>query len=91
MSFLFTRSKASDLADDDTALGKGCIAWDPTVENDYNYKPNLGAGVVYTIFFSLSLIAHLAQSTIKRKWWYMAFALGALGMLSLPLKTCVRD
>lgn len=82
MSFLFARSEASDLTDEER--GKGCVAWDFNVSNGYNYRPSLAAGLVYTIAFALSLLVHLAQATIKRKWWYMAFAVGALGNCRIP-------
>lgn len=42
-----------------------------------------GAGIVFTIVFFVSMLAHMVQVTISRKWWYFALALGAFGTHSL--------
>ncbi|KAL9115155.1 MAG: hypothetical protein Q9227_000949 [Pyrenula ochraceoflavens] len=70
---------ASQLTDDQRKTG--CVKWDPTVDNSYHYQPHLSAGLVFSIVFGLSTLVHLAQTTIKRKWWYLTFALGAIGEL----------
>ena len=82
---LFSRDDrpASQLTDDE--LKKGCVKWDPAVDNSYHYKPHLAPGLIFSILFGLSFLIHVAQTAIKRKWWYLAFALGALGRLQALL------
>lgn len=72
-------SLASQL--DHKARGKGCVAWDPAVDNIFHYDPSLAAGVIFSVVFALSMLAHTAQTIISRKWWLLSFALGALGEL----------
>ena len=42
-----------------------------------------GAGIVFTVVFFVSMLAHIVQVTLSRKWWYSALALGAFGMYSI--------
>ena len=65
--------------------GMGCLAYDPAVDPAYSYIPNLSAGIVFTVAFGLMMIAHIAQASVKRKWWYYTFAIGALGKISTRL------
>ena len=58
---------------------KGCVAFDPLIEPAYGYRPSLAAGVVFVVVFFLTMTAHCVQASIKRKWWYILFAVGALG------------
>ena len=63
--------------------GKGCVPYDPNaVAPTYGYDPDLGAGIVFTVVLFLSMLAHIVQVTMSRKWWYSALALGAFGMQS---------
>ena len=63
--------------------GKGCVPYDPNaVAPTYGYDPDLGAGIVFTAVFFLSMLAHIVQVIRARKWWYSALALGAFGMWS---------
>lgn len=59
--------------------GSGCLAYDPLVDPTYGYVPNLAVGIAFAVIFGLIMIAHIAQTSIKRKWWYITFALAALG------------
>lgn len=61
--------------------GIGCYAFDPLADPPYGYDPSLSAGIVFSVVFGLSMLAHIAQFSIKRKWWYATFAIGALGEL----------
>lgn len=73
-------SLATTLSKDD--LAKGCVAWDPARDNAYHYVPNMAAGVIFCVFFGISVLAHITQTIMSRKWWYSAFALGAIGKTS---------
>ena len=75
---LHLRQLAEDLTS--AQRGKGCVAYDPLARApSYKYVPNLSAGLIFTIVFFLSLLAHIVQVTRSRKWWYAALALGAFG------------
>ena len=64
--------------------GKGCVPYDPNAKAPtYGYDPNLAAGIIFTVVFFLSMIAHMVQVAASRKWWYSALALGAFGMYFL--------
>ncbi|KAI9716411.1 MAG: hypothetical protein M1828_000353 [Chrysothrix sp. TS-e1954] len=79
---LFTRDNnqtASELQN--TWSEQSCQAYDPSVETSYNYVPSLAPGVVFTVIFALSMVAHIAQTVLSRKWWYSSFAIGALAEL----------
>ena len=58
--------------------GKGCVPFDPLADPPYNYVPSLAAGIIFVVFFTASLIGHIVQTGLSRRWWYSAFALGAL-------------
>ena len=59
--------------------GMGCLAYDPLLNPGYGYVPSLAVGIVFAVVFGLIMIAHIAQTSITRKWWYCTFALAALG------------
>src|SRR5437016_10473816 len=58
---------------------------------NYNYYPSFGAAVLFTILFSLTLLAHITQATLYRKlrltwpllmggtWEFVSFALRSAG------------
>lgn len=80
---LFDRSSTLAATLSNSQRGKGCIPYDPNATAPtYGYDPDLGAGIVFTVVFFLSMLAHIIQVTVSRKWWYSALALGAFGMLS---------
>jgi uncharacterized membrane protein len=60
----------------------GCAVYDPEVADLYGYRPELAAGIVFSILFFLSMTAHLIQGYMKRTWWTYVFAVGALIMPS---------
>ena len=66
-----------------TQRGKGCVAYDPHARlPSYGYVPNLAAGIIFSVVFGLSLLAHIVQVTKSRKWWYSSLAIGAFGTSS---------
>lgn len=70
--------------------GNGCVAYDPHAKAPaYGYIPNIAAGIVFSVVFGLSLLAHIVQVTKSRKWWYSSLALGAFGK-SLHRLHCVE-
>ena len=75
---LFTRATRAGLLNN-MDRGKGCVAYDPTVAPSFDYIPSLAPGIVFSVFFALSLIAHILQTSISRRWWFSTFAIGALG------------
>ena len=78
MAALFERARlASQLSHG--ARRRGCVAYEPSVIPTYNYKPSIVSGIIFVIVFFLSFVIHCAQTFIKRKWWYMTIAAGALG------------
>ena len=80
---LFDRSSTLAAMLDNSERGKGCIPYDPkAIAPTYGYDPDLAAGIVFTAVFFLSMLAHIVQVAMSRKWWYSAFALGAFGMQS---------
>ena len=80
---LFDRSSTLATTLDDSQHGKGYVPYDPSATAPtYGYDPNLIAGIVFTVVFFLSMLAHVVQVVMSRKWWYSAFALGAFGMQS---------
>ena len=82
---LFDRSSTLAATLNNSQRGKGCVPYDPNaIAPTYGYDPDLGAGVVFTVVFFLSMLAHIVQVTKSRKWWYSAFALGAFGTQSRP-------
>ncbi|KAL8692936.1 MAG: hypothetical protein Q9218_002138 [Villophora microphyllina] len=68
---------ASQMNRHDRSLG--CVAYDPLVEPAYGYDPSLSAGIVFVVVFFLAFVAHCVQTALKRKWWYILIAIGALG------------
>lgn len=64
---LFLRELAENLTNQER--GKGCVAYDPKARDPtYGYVPNLAAGIIFTVIFSLSLFAHIVQVYRSRKW-----------------------
>ncbi|EED19947.1 RTA1 domain protein, putative [Talaromyces stipitatus ATCC 10500] len=61
-------------------LQNNCHAWDPALYNDtnYGYVPSLAAGIVFTVLFGLSMIAHTVQFIWTRWWWCSVFSVGAM-------------
>lgn len=77
---LFDRSYTLAATLKNSQRGKGCVPYNPyATAPTYSYDPDLSAGLVFTAVFFLSMLAHIVQVTISRKWWYSAFALGAFG------------
>ena len=80
---LLDRSSTLAATLDNSQRGNGCVPYDPNARApSYGYDPDLGAGIVFTAVFFLSMLAHIVQVTRSRKWWYSAFALGAFGTQS---------
>lgn len=90
---LFKRNSTSLAATlNNSQRAKGCIAYDPlALEPTYGYDPSLAPGIVFTVAFFLSMAAHVFQTIRSRKWWYSAFALGALGMRHIVLDSDVTN
>ena len=87
---LYLRELAENLTSKQRA--KGCVAYDPHARAPtYKYVPNLAAGLVFTIVFFLSFLAHTVQVTRSRKWWYSALALGAFGEATLACEIVVNS
>ncbi len=61
--------------------GKGCVPYDAAIPPTYRYDPTLAPAIIFSIVFGLSMIVHVAQVIVKRKWWYATFAIGAVGTL----------
>ena len=81
---LFDRSSTPAAMLNNSQRGKGCVPYDPNAKAPtYGYDPNLAAGIIFTVVFFLSMIAHMVQVAASRKWWYSALALGAFGMYFL--------
>lgn len=80
---LFDRSSTLAATLENSQPGKGCVPYDPNaIAPTYGYDPDLAAGIVFTLVFLLSMLAHIVQVATSRKWWYSTFALGAFGMRS---------
>ena len=80
MASLFERA-AGDAHDLKTRVN-GCVAFDPSAKlPTYGYDPTLAAGIIFSVVFGLTMLAHLVQTIQYRKWWYSAIGLGALGEL----------
>lgn len=77
MATLITRATVD--AFDLKKRGDGCVAYNAAAkEPTYGYVPNLAAGIVFSVVFGLTMIAHFAQVIQYRKWWYLTLPLGAL-------------
>ena len=72
---LASRQLSQQAQEQQNAWASGCHAYDPAVESTFNYVPSLAPGLVFTIVFALSLVAHTGQFIYTRKWWYSTFAL----------------
>ena len=80
MTSLFERAvgDAYDLKTRDT----GCVAFNPDAKlPTYGYDPTLAPGIVFSVVFGLTMLAHFAQTIQHRKWWYLSFGIGALSEL----------
>lgn len=77
MSSLFQRDgDAYDLKDRLT----GCVAYNANAKTPgYGYDPHAAPGVIFTLVFGISALAHIVQSFRGRKLGYLTFAVGALG------------
>ena len=63
----------------------GCVAYDANAKAPaYGYDPHAAPGVIFTLVFAISMLVHLFQTVVSRKWGYLTFAIGALGHLTLP-------
>ena len=60
------------------ALKTTCHPLVAGIDNAYHYRPSLTAGIVFLVFFGLSMLVHVAQSIWKRTWWTLVFAVGCL-------------
>ncbi|KAL9094938.1 MAG: hypothetical protein Q9165_002888 [Trypethelium subeluteriae] len=79
LSYLLARAlPAHELSNEQQ--GEGCLPYDPLLRPGYGYIPSLAVGIVFAVIFGLITIAHIGQTTIKRKWWYSTFAIGAIGI-----------
>lgn len=56
----------------------GCTPWDPSIHNQFGYRPSLAAGIAFCICFIVSMFLHIFQAYRKRTWWTLVFAVGAL-------------
>lgn len=59
-----------------------CLEWDPQISNPYGYHPSLAWGITFTVLFIGSFGMHCWQAYKYRKWWLLAFSMGALGEVS---------
>ncbi|KKK23575.1 hypothetical protein ARAM_001314 [Aspergillus rambellii] len=55
-----------------------CQAYDPSIANEYGYRPSLAAGIVFCALFGVSMILHTVQATFQRTWWCYVFSVGCL-------------
>ncbi len=55
-----------------------CLAWFQNA-GPYGYQPSLAAGIVFTLLFAISAIAHGVEGTRARRWWQHTFTIGAMG------------
>ena len=79
-SLVLTRRDGA--AFDTMSRSTGCVAFDPSAKLPvYGYDPSLAPGIVFSVVFGLTMIAHFYQAIRYRKWWYLTFAIGALGEL----------
>lgn len=76
-ALLDKRVLASQLTHHDQGLG--CVAYEQSVVPPYGYRPNFAAGIVFIVAFALMFVGHCVQTGLKRKWWYLLIAVGALG------------
>lgn len=58
----------------------GCLAYSPSIDTSYGYRPSLAAGVVFTVLFTLSTVVHMYQLVSTRAWWQVVFVVGGVGM-----------
>ncbi|KAI9723812.1 MAG: hypothetical protein M1828_004062 [Chrysothrix sp. TS-e1954] len=59
---------------------QGCVAYDASVDTGpYDYKPNEVAGIIFSVIFVISTLAHSFQYMYTRKWFYVVFSLAATG------------
>lgn len=63
-------------------MTSGCVAYDTYYEPPYQYDPSLVAGIIFCVCFFVGTAAHLWTTISKRKWFYLSFVLGAVGMYS---------
>ena len=60
----------------------GCVAFDPDAKlPTYGYDPTLAPGLVFSVVFGVTMLAHFAQAIQYRKWWYLTLGIGALSEL----------
>lgn len=58
----FDRSSTLAATLDNLQRGKGCVPYDPNATAPiYGYDPNLIAGIVFTVVFFLSMLAHIVK------------------------------
>jgi hypothetical protein len=60
--------------------GRRYVPYDASITSPYAYDLSFSAGIVFIIFFSTSALAHCAQICSSGSWWYIIFALGAIGI-----------
>ena len=60
-----------------------CHSYIPGVHTSYGYVPSLTAGIIFVVLFCLSALAHTVQAIMTRRWWCLAFMIGALSMLDV--------
>ena len=80
MTSLFQRTEgdAFNLVDRST----GWVAFDPAAKlPTYGYDPTLAPGIVFSVAFGVTMLAHFAQAIQYRKWWYLTLGVGALSEL----------
>ncbi|KAI9689668.1 MAG: hypothetical protein M1820_010097 [Bogoriella megaspora] len=58
-----------------------CMAYNSKYHSAYNYQPSLAAGIIFVIFFVLSLLFHLWKAVAHAPllWFLWLFVLGAVG------------
>ncbi|KAK3174836.1 hypothetical protein OEA41_002082 [Lepraria neglecta] len=57
----------------------GCVAYHANAKAPaYGYDPHAAPGVMFTLFFVISMLVHLFQTVVSPKWGYLTFAIGAL-------------
>ena len=69
---------ASHYYTDAPPLTAGCSSYNPLYKTSYSYNPSVAAGIIFTVLFTLSMIAHIGQSFWMRHYWLLVFAVGAL-------------
>lgn len=57
----------------------GCVAYNANAKSPgYGYDPHAAPGVIFTLVFGISALAHIVQSLRGHNLGYLTFAVGVL-------------